>query len=149
MPAPALADRLHAMTEPTGTAGAPRRVLIVDADRRVRHSLTGLIGIGEGLDVFASGATGAAALDMVEALQPDVVLVDVRGTARDPGLELIAALHRQAHHPNLVAMSTCEDLEGFARASGAAAFVVKDGQPVDFMRAVMALPPTVGEIADG
>ncbi|HEU4354901.1 MAG TPA: response regulator, partial [Actinomycetota bacterium] len=53
------------------------RVMVVDDNAGFRESLLALLDTG-GLDVVGEAASGFAALDVVEGLNPDVVLMDVR-----------------------------------------------------------------------
>ena len=53
-----------------------KRVMVVDGHERIRELLTELLAGEPGLEVVASAATGAAATELAERLQPDVVVVD-------------------------------------------------------------------------
>jgi two-component system response regulator DesR len=116
----------------------PLRLLIADSDRHVRSSLTGLIGLGSEVEVTATSDAGPSVRVLVEELSPGVVVVDVRECAPEIGLELVSLLCQMPRGPTVVAMSTCAALEGPARAAGAVAFLVKDGDPGQFLGAILA-----------
>src|SRR5215470_13629036 len=66
------------------------RVVVVDDHLVVREGLRMMLELaGEGFALVGDAADGATALHVVDALQPDVVLMDVRMPGMD-GLEAIA-----------------------------------------------------------
>ena len=54
------------------------RVLLVDDEQLVRSGIRGLLALRDDLEVIGQAASGEAAQTMTRALQPDVVLRDVR-----------------------------------------------------------------------
>ena len=87
---PATIDAMH---DPDPGPPQPLRVVVVDADDRVRESLTGLLCIGDRLEVVGSAGETDAALDARPARRsPDVVVVDPRLPEMDGGLAFIGRL---------------------------------------------------------
>ncbi len=81
--------------EPLKAASAPPlRVLVVDADRRVRQSLCGLIDLADGMAVACSAADPAGALANLAAERVDVVLLDPRLPDLESGAALVGAIRR-------------------------------------------------------
>lgn len=117
------------MTRPHLDLAAPVRVLVVDADRRVRQSLGGLIDLAEDLHVVGSASDPASALAILDADRADVVLMDPRLPEIEAGLALLVELHRRWPALALVAMSCSEDLAPPSLRNGALAFVTKSAQP--------------------
>jgi DNA-binding NarL/FixJ family response regulator len=74
---------------------APLRLLVVDADRRVRSSLTGLLDLAEQVQVVASAGHARAALDACEAERPDAVIVDPRLPELPDGIAFIRGLRAE------------------------------------------------------
>jgi two-component system, chemotaxis family, protein-glutamate methylesterase/glutaminase len=75
------------------TERTPIRVLIVDDSAFMRAALSRMIASNAGLEVVATAASGADALDRIPALNPDVVTLDVEM----PGLDGLATLQRIMH----------------------------------------------------
>jgi DNA-binding NarL/FixJ family response regulator len=114
----------------------PLRVLIVDDDRRVRQSLSGLIGLREGVEVVGTAPDSQRCLELVDMCSPDAVLVDIRLPEEEDGLGLVAQLHHDWPSVRVVAMSVQTELGAAALAAGADAFVSK---------AALGEPETIGD----
>ena len=78
------------------------------------------------VEVVGEAESGEAALQLVRALSPDVVLMDVEMPGMD-GIVATAALRATAPHVAVVILSLYDDARTRARAreAGAAAFVAK------------------------
>ena len=72
------------------------RVLIVDDDDFVRAGLTALLGASDGIDVVGQCGDGCDVRSMVDAVRPDVVVMDQQMPDMS-GLEAATAL--RATHP--------------------------------------------------
>ena len=79
---------------PRSAPPSPPRVVIVDADRRVQQSLSDLLGVTGEVEVVGRAGDVRAALQEVERLQPDVVLVDPRLPDVEAGQALIGGMAR-------------------------------------------------------
>jgi CheY-like chemotaxis protein len=73
------------------------RCLIVDDSPRFLDAARGLLE-GEGVTVVGVASTGAEALRSVEALRPDVTLLDI-DLGGESGFEVAARLHRETGLP--------------------------------------------------
>lgn len=128
------ADGAVAVGVPAGDP-APR-VVIADDQELVRTGFR-LILTARGIDVVGEAGDGAAAVDAVRRLRPDVALLDVRMPVMD-GLE--AARLVLAHVPECrVIMLTTFDLDRYvyaALAAGAGGFLLKDVTPAHLAAAV-------------
>ncbi len=116
----------------------PLRVLVVDADDRVRESLTGLLAIGGRCMVVASAGQVGPALDLAIDHQPDVVILDPRLPEVDGGMALIARLRAQIPTVRILAMGWSDTLEAGVLESGADGFVRKTFRPSELVAAVVA-----------
>jgi two-component system NarL family response regulator/two-component system response regulator DevR len=116
----------------------PLRVLVVDADDRVRESLTGLLAIGGRCMVVASAGQVGPALELAIDHQPDVVILDPRLPEVDGGMALIARLRAQLPNVRILAMSWSDTLEAGVLESGADGFVRKTFRPTELVAAVIA-----------
>jgi DNA-binding NarL/FixJ family response regulator len=113
------------------------RVLVIDDQELVRAGLRGILRTEFGFDVVGECADGGEAIAAVEALAPDVVLMDVRMPFVD-GVQATRELRRRGDSPPVLALTTFDDdevLAGVLRA-GAAGFVLKGVPAEDLHRAV-------------
>jgi DNA-binding NarL/FixJ family response regulator len=126
------------MPSPHSRPDEPIRVLVVDADDRVRESLTGLLAIGDRVLVVGSSGQAEAALDLAAVVRPDVVVVDPRLPEVDGGLSFIARLRALCPDVRILAMSWSDALETTALDGGAHGFVRKTFRPADLIAAIVA-----------
>jgi DNA-binding NarL/FixJ family response regulator len=126
------------MTERSTRYDGRLRVLVVDADDRVRESLTGLLAIGGRCMVVASAGHVGPALDLAIDHQPDVVVVDPRLPDVAEGMAFIARLRVLQPDIRILAMSWSDTLETAIRESGADGFIRKTFRPTELVAAVLA-----------
>jgi DNA-binding NarL/FixJ family response regulator len=81
-----------------------RTVLIVDDHETFRHAARALLEVG-GFDVVGEAGDGPAALDAVDRLDPDVVLLDVQLPGLD-GFAVAARLATRSRAPAVVLTSS-------------------------------------------
>ncbi len=129
----------------------PVRVLIADDQALLRGSMRVLIETEPDLVVVGEAGTGAEAVELVEALRPDVVLMDVRMPEMD-GIEATRRITRNEQAPRILVLTTfdVDDYVYSALRAGASGFLLKDtppGQLLDAVRVIAAgealLAPTV------
>ncbi len=72
-------------------ADDPIRVLVVDDEPLARERVSTLVRETEGLELVGEGANGLDALDLITALEPDVVFIDIEMPELD-GFGVVAAL---------------------------------------------------------
>jgi two-component system nitrate/nitrite response regulator NarL len=105
------------------------RVLVVDDSPVYRRGMTRAVRLHSGLELVGEADCGEAALDGIERLRPDVVLLDLRMPDID-GLEVLDRLRDVDPPPRckvlIVSASLDEHVEQAARAAGAAGCVSKD-----------------------
>jgi two-component system, NarL family, response regulator DevR len=89
-------------------APPPLRVVVVDADDRVRESLSRLLCIGDKLHVVGTAGAVDAALEIVKATEPDIVVIDPRLPEVDGGLEFIDRLRDVAPGARVLVMSASD-----------------------------------------
>jgi len=115
------------------------RVLVVDDHPVVRSGLAGMLDVEDDLDVVGEAADGEEAIVQVEALAPDVVLMDLRM----PRLDGAGATARiVAAHPavRVLVLTTYSDDADIVRAveAGATGYLLKDTPRVQLVDAVRA-----------
>ena len=117
----------------------PVRVLVVDDQTLFREALTTLLEVRAEVEVVGAAENGAQALDLVHALRPDVVLMDLRM----PVLDGVATTTRLAvEHPDvrvLVLTTFDGDDEVFpALRAGAVGYLLKDATASRLVEGVLA-----------
>ena len=121
--------------EPAG----PVTVVVADDQSAVREGLVLLLGTLPGIVVAGQAANGAAAVDLVATVHPQVVLMDLNM----PGCDGVAATRRiTAEHPRtrVVVLTTYADDESIIGAlqAGALGYLTKDATRAEIGRAVVA-----------
>ena len=119
---------------------SPIRVLLVDDQSMLRMVFALVLGAEDDLEVVGEAGDGAAALSMARALQPDVILMDVRM----PGVDGIQATERVLTElpSTRVIILTTFDLDEYAFAAlraGASGFLLKDARPAELVAAIRAV----------
>ena len=113
------------------------RVLVADDQAPFRQAARAVVGATPGFELVGEAASGEEALSLVEALEPDLVLMDIK-MAGIGGIE--AARRITAAHPRtmtiLVSTYLEEDLPPQARTCGARAYLHKANFGSDALRAL-------------
>jgi AmiR/NasT family two-component response regulator len=114
---------------------APRSVVIAEDEALIRMDLAEML-TEEGYDVVGQAGDGAKAVELAEALRPDLVILDVKMPVLDgiPAAERIAS-QRIAPVVILTAFSQ-RDLVERARDAGAMAYLVKPFSVTDLVPAI-------------
>jgi DNA-binding NarL/FixJ family response regulator len=117
---------------------AGKRVLIVDDNAKVRQELRTVLALAEEVEVVGEAEDGREAIRQVEALRPDVVVMDLEMPVMD-GYEAARRIKAQQPTPRVVILSIHAGAgeEERARAVGADAFVVKGADYQTFLNAIL------------
>ncbi|MEX1263431.1 MAG: response regulator [Actinomycetota bacterium] len=112
------------------------RVLLVDDNDGFRESLAMLLGAEE-MVVVGQAPDGQSALAMIEGLDPDVVLMDVRMPGMD-GIETTRELKSRFPALGIVALTGSEDQRAVREmlVAGASGYVLKDSDGDEILFAV-------------
>ena len=116
----------------------PLRVVLVDADERVRESLAGLLCIGDQLIVVGTAGQTGPAIDLVVATEPDIVVLDPRLPEPDAGLTFIRRIRAVAPGVRILVMSGTDPFEQADLVGSADGFIRKTFRPSDLVAAVIA-----------
>jgi DNA-binding NarL/FixJ family response regulator len=115
------------------------RVVIVDDQVLLRAGLRALLESAGDITVVGEAGDGAEGIDVVTAVVPDVVLMDIRM----PAVDGLTATSRIVAAPELsavrVVILTTFELDEYifeAIRAGASGFMVKDTEPAEVIRAV-------------
>ena len=127
------------MTDPDRVAPAPLRVLLVDADDRVRESLAGLLGIGDRCLVVGSAGTAGAAFGSPRTTAPDVVVVDPRLPGVDAGLRLHRRAPRRSRRASaILVLSWSDTAERTGLTAAPTPYIRKTFRPHELIDAVVS-----------
>jgi two-component system, NarL family, invasion response regulator UvrY len=123
-------------------AAGPVSVLVVDDQAPFRSAARLVVRATRGFEVIAEAKSGEEALEKVELLKPDLVLMDINM----PGIGGIAATRRiSSEHPEVrvILLSTYDkdDLPADARTAGALAYVHKESFGPDILEETWSKGP--------
>ncbi len=118
---------------------SPVRVLVVDDQRLMRDGIASLLSIQEGIEIVGTAGNGQEAVEQALALQPDVVLMDVRMPVMD-GVAATAEIHRQLPACQVLMLTTFDDEEYILHAlqAGARGYLLKDVPAQDLAKAIIS-----------
>jgi DNA-binding NarL/FixJ family response regulator len=132
-------------TEPFRSPGdasgrAKIRVLVVDDHLIVRNGLAQLIASSDTVEQVGSVGDGRAAIDAVEQLQPDVVLMDLSMPVMD-GIEATAVISKRFPQAKIVVLTSFSDQQRVIAAldAGAEGYVLKHADPEQILAAIEAV----------
>lgn len=124
---------------PASTDSSPIRVLIVDDHAVVRQGLKMFLGMDSSFEIVGEGVNGEQAVELVNRLMPDVVLMDLLMPAMD-GVTAIGIIKQQ--HPDVELIALTSVLEDNAVISavraGAIGYLLKDTELPELVRAIKA-----------
>jgi DNA-binding NarL/FixJ family response regulator len=112
------------------------RVMLVDDQALLRAGFRMVLGAQPDIEVVAEAADGVEALEVLERVEVDVVLMDVRMPRMD-GVEATS----RVNGPKVLILTTF-DLDEYAFAAikaGASGFLLKDVRPADLLSAIRAV----------
>ena len=105
------------------------RLVIVDDHALFRSGLVSLIQSMQGFEVVGEASNGREALEVVERVKPDVVLLDVNMPVMD-GVETVALLRKQQNCKIIMLTISKHDEDLFgAIAAGADGYLLKNTTP--------------------
>lgn len=123
---------------------ASLRTLVVDDEPLAVERLQVICAGLEGLSVVGTASDGAAALRLVEALSPDLILLDMTMPELD-GLAVARALARQDNPPALVFVTAHDSFAVEAFDLDAVDYVLKPVSPDRLERAIQRVSARRGE----
>jgi DNA-binding NarL/FixJ family response regulator len=123
------------LSDPT----APLRIIVADDQASVREGLVLLLGGLPGIEVVASAANGARAIELVAEHQPDAILLDLHMPVLD-GTEATRRLTAEYPRVAVVVLTTyVDDTSVFdALRAGARSYLTKDADHTEIASALRA-----------
>lgn len=113
------------------------RLLLVDDQTLVRQGFRVLLEAHEDIQVIGEAENGKEAIQQVEALYPDIVLLDIRMPEMD-GVAAVQAICRQFDNVKVLMLSTFDDADYVHRAIrfGAIGYLLKDTNAEELAQAI-------------
>lgn len=113
------------------------KIIIIDDHEIVRRGLRGFLEVSEGIEVVGEGSDGENALDLVETLQPDVVLMDLIMPGMN-GVEATRSIMTKYPESRILILSSFGDDNYLfpVLEAGAAGYVLKDIAPDELVEAI-------------
>jgi DNA-binding NarL/FixJ family response regulator len=120
-------------------AEAPLRLVLIEDHQALREGLELLLD-REGLSVVGTAGTAAEGRELVERLNPDVALVDIR-LGDDSGIKLTAELIDAEPERRIVLYTGSADVDLLISGldSGARGYALKDGTPTELKTALQTV----------
>jgi|SRR5687767_5764815 len=106
------------------------RVGIVDDHPIVRQGLRKLLELEDDIEVIGESENGRQALELIDDLHPDVLLLDLKMPGMD-GLTTLQTLQHNSHKTRIIVLTASEDKNEWVQAMklGCCGIVVKQTQP--------------------
>ena len=126
------------------------RIMLVDDHPTMRMGLRLLLGQQPQLSLVGEANSAEEALPQIDALRPDVVVVDCQ-LPQQSGIALVSTLRARNHPTRLLALSAYDD-EHYVRgmiAAGASGYLTKEDAPHNIVSAVLAVAEYVVRNSDG
>ena len=116
------------------------RILIVDDQKIVRKGLRVLIETKPHLEVVGEAVNGDEAILQTQALQPDVILMDLEMPRKD-GIDAIQEIKRENSEARILVLTSYgDDARVFAAVkAGALGYLLKDASPQELVAAIEAV----------
>lgn len=113
------------------------RVLIVDDHPVVRTGIRNMLEPAMGIHVVGEASTGSEALQMIESLQPNVVLLDMKLPDMS-GIDVIKQIYEAKSSSRVLGLSSYDDREFISQLLnyGASGYLLKEEVPEYIIEAV-------------
>jgi DNA-binding NarL/FixJ family response regulator len=125
-------------------------ILLVDDQNLIRQGLKALLELEPDLQIVGEAENGQLAIDLVQTLQPDVVLMDIRMPVMD-GVMATRQICQQFPNTNILILTTFDDDNYVATAIkyGAKGYLLKDTPSEEIAAAIRAVDLGYTHLAPG
>lgn len=126
------------------------RVLLVDDQSIIRDGLKALLELEPDLQIVGTAENGQVAVQQVAALQPDVVLMDIRMPVMD-GVAATRAIMEQFPQTKILMLTTFDEGADITAAlqQGAIGYLLKDTPSEELARSIRAAHKGYAQLSPG
>ena len=126
------------------------RVLLVDDQSIVREGLSSLLQTQPDLEIVGEAENGRIAVEKAIAMQPDVILMDIRMPVMD-GIAAIRVIKQQVPAIEILVLTTFDEDEYVVRAMnyGAQGYLLKDTPSVQLAQAIRSVSQGYTQMGPG
>ena len=100
-------------------------VIIVDDHLVVREGISSVLDYADGIEVIGQASNAEEALDQINRLSPDIILMDLRMPGVD-GIQLTRTILRTKPHCKIIILTLYDQFVSEAVAAGASGYLLKD-----------------------
>lgn len=113
------------------------RILIADDQTITRSGLRALLASQPGIEIVGEAHNGGEVIELAEALQPDVILMDLRMPGVN-GIEATRHIHRTNPHIGILVLTVFDDDTSVFPAirAGARGYLLKNTEQDELLRAI-------------
>ncbi len=113
------------------------RILIADDQAITRNGLQTMLSATREIEIVGEARDGAEAIELAAALQPDVILMDLRMPGIN-GIEATRRIHRTSPHISILVLTVFEDDTSVFPAirAGARGYLLKNTEQDELLRAI-------------
>lgn len=124
------------------------RLLVVDDHALFRRGLISLLGDMPEFEVVGEAGDGLEALNVLERLHPDIVLLDVNMPRMD-GISLVQAIRQGKNSPHILMLTISQDDSDLLRAikAGANGYILKNTEPENLRQALLSVSRGQGALS--
>lgn len=119
---------------------APIRIVIAEDQALVRRGAAMLLSMETDMEVVGQARNGMEAVELAQALQPDVILMDLHMPVKS-GVAATREITRILPHCQILVLTTLDDDETVFEAvrAGAHAYLLKDAEESELLETIRAL----------
>ncbi|MGI5879197.1 MAG: AAA family ATPase [Syntrophomonadaceae bacterium] len=125
------------------------KLLLADDNQYTRTSIRQLLELDDAIDIVAEAADGAEVMEKIEALNPEIVLMDVNMPVMD-GIETTRELTLKYPQVTVILISINDEIQNFKRAmlAGAKEYLVKPLSAEELNQAIHQVTDLKREASD-
>lgn len=128
----------------------PIRILLAEDQTTLRQALHRLLEEQEDFQVLVSVDNGAAAVEQAEALQPDIVIIDIEMPEMD-GIAATKIIRRRCPQTKVLVLSSHDDIRHLSQAlqAGAKGYLLKSTPTDDLLNGIRSIHKGYGQFSPG